>query len=684
MLRTISFSDTVMRFLRLAGIVGSILLAPELVLGQSATSEASRERNVERANEILASRELPVAGLLVEANLELISATATDRLKGRLSARITVPTRLNSGGPWAVTLVGTAVDEFPTIHHELLDGASAAGTRGFSYRAEILLPVDLQEAIVVVEETSTGAWGGTLAEWGEPVDVFSVEAKELPRIRPTQDSSTSPPASESPPKSPSESEYPTLGDRKLEPPRVRPAPRAAGQLVRLVPPVGDKLTGKKRFRTVTTTDAIRKVVFYLDGQEVAVDERAPFAAVLDLGRELAPHRVRIEAFGSADRQLGEDLVEINLDSRPFRVAITDVAALGQDRVRVVADVSLPPWEKLARVEFFRNESAVETLEGADRAAGGRFESMIESGGPTDFVRVVAHLVSGDTREDARLLSEVGAGERVEVNLVEIYAVVVDREGDPVRDLTRDRFRLQQGRREVEIERFALAEEVPLVLGLIIDSSESMFVQMVETRQAAARFVASTLKPQDRAFLVDFDTQPRLAQALTADVGRLMASLGSLRAGGATAIYDAAIFSLAQFEREPGRRALVLLTDGVDWGSRFGAKRGVEEARRLGVPLYVIAMSPETGQLGLTPGLFQHTAPIDLALEAFCEDTGGRLFKIQGMAELDRAYEQINAELRNQYLLTFSSTEPLSEAELRSIKVKVEGTGLSVRTVVLNR
>lgn len=703
MLRTTPLS-AVPRFLGLAGLVaGSILWASAPAASQA--SGGSRERNTLRANEILASGELPVAGLLVEADLELIpAAPSNDRLEGRLSVRVTVPRHLNTGGPWAVTLVATAVDETPTIHHELLDGGAAAGSRGFSYRAAVPLPVDLQEAIVVVEETTSGAWGGTLAEWGELGEVASSEPAELAQLRPivagesapsarppAPAAGTSPP--ESSPETPADSasKSPSRSRSKRRPgpvagqPTARPAP-SAGQLIRLVPPAGDDLTGKTRFRTVTTTDAIRKVVFFLDGSQVSVDERAPFAAVLDLGRELAPHRVRIEAFAFDDRKLGEDLVEINLASRPFRVAIADVAPLDPDRVRVVADVSLPPWEKLAKVEFFRNEEVVETLgeSEASEDAGGRFQSEMDAGGPADFVRVVATLASGDTREDARLLSEVGASERVEVNLVEVYAVVVDREGDPVRDLTRDRFTLRRGRREVEIERFALAEEVPLVLGLIIDSSESMFVQMVETRQAAARFVSSTLKPADRAFLVDFDSQPRLAQALTADVGRLVTSLGSLRAGGATAIYDAAIFSLAQFEREPGRRALVLLTDGVDWGSRFGAKRGVEEARRLGVPLYVIAMSPETGQLGLTPGRFERLPPIDLALEAFCEDTGGKLFKIQGMAELDRAYRQINAELRSQYLLTFSSTEPLSEAELRSIKVKVEGGGLSARIVVLNR
>ncbi len=653
--------------------------------------DESRQRNIARAQGILDLGGIPVAGLLVEADLEpVVGAPAgTGRAPGRLSARITVPRHLNHGGPWAVTLVATAVDEPPLVHHDVVEGDTGEGSRGFTYRAEVMLPADFQEAVLVVEETSSGAWGGTLAELVEIAESELVMApsETVPAGGDTERAS----AESTPgPRAGPEAEYPVLADRRLEPvptaPRAQEPPEAeyGEQVIRLVPPAGQTLTGRTRFRTVVTTPAVARAVFTLDGRVAAEDGRVPFAAVLDLGSEVRPRRVGVTAYDSAGRELGTDLVEINLDSRPFRVAITRLETLADGRVRIVATVSVPPWEKLARVEAYRNEELIESSDAAEAAATGSLDFVLAAGGPSDFVRVVATLANGETREDARLISDIGTGERVEVNLVEVYAVVTDRSGDPVRDLQRERFSLRRGRREVEIERFALADEVPLVLGLIIDSSESMMVQMVETRKAAARFVSTTIQPADRAFLVDFDTQPRLAQALTADVRRLLASLGTLRAGGATAIFDAAIFSLAQFEREPGRRALVLLTDGVDYGSRFGAKRGVEEARRLGVPLYVIAMSPEQGVLGLEPGRVQRLPPVDLGLEAFTQETGGRLFKIQGMNELDRAYQQINAELRSQYLLTFSSEEPLSDAELRSIKVRVDGRGLSVRTVVLNR
>jgi VWFA-related protein len=439
------------------------------------------------------------------------------------------------------------------------------------------------------------------------------------------------------------------------------------------------VVGRVRFRTVATTDAVRSAVFYLDDEQVAVDDRAPFSAVLDLGDEPRPRRIRVEALGFRGVKLGEDSLEINLGARPFRLAIRDVSEAGPGRARIIVDLSVPSWEVLDRVEFYRNEELAATV------VGPPFETEIEiAGDPSEFVRVVAFLESGESQEDARLLWGEGVSERIEVNLVEVYAVVTDRNGAPVRNLTQERFRLRQGRRPVPIERFALADEVPLVLGLIIDTSESMYPLIVETRQAAAQFLTATLLEEDRAFVVDFDTQPRMAQSLTPDAGVLLRSLGRLRAGGKTAIYDATIFSLVQFEREPGRRALVLLTDGRDFGSRFGPKRCINEARRHGVPIYLIVLNNPTLQPLWWQRKPEPPPPVDFQLENFSRQTGGRLFNIGDLSELGEAYAQINAELRSQYLLAFSSGEPLTEKELRSLEVELDTKEFDVRTVTLSR
>ena len=185
--------------------------------------------------------------------------------------------------------------------------------------------------------------------------------------------------------------------------------------------------------------------------------------------------------------------------------------------------------------------------------------------------------------------------------------------------------------------------------------------------------SETVQTEDRAFLVDFDTRPRLAQATTGDLGLLFRKFAGLTANGFTALYDAIIFSLLQFEETSSRRALVLLSDGDDYKSEYGARKCIQYGRSLGVPVYIIAMGgihdPRRGM-----------RKIDL--EGITEATGGRIHYIAAMADLDDAYGQINRELRSQYILAFSTDQPLSDEQLDSIKLEVPGKkGLKVRTAI---
>ena len=109
-------------------------------------------------------------------------------------------------------------------------------------------------------------------------------------------------------------------------------------------------------------------------------------------------------------------------------------------------------------------------------------------------------------------------------------------------------------------------------------------------EAAAVFFEGTLAERDRAFLVEFASRPHLAQALTGDLGLLRERLSSVEVGGDTAFYDAILFSIAQFQGVGGRKALVVLTDGEDYGSHFSPERCIEQALAHGVQLYVIEMS----------------------------------------------------------------------------------------------
>jgi Ca-activated chloride channel family protein len=309
-------------------------------------------------------------------------------------------------------------------------------------------------------------------------------------------------------------------------------------------------------------------------------------------------------------------------------------------------------------------------------------------GPQSFVRVVATLADGRELEDVELLEGGELREEIDVHLVQLQVLVTDRSGTPVAGLTAEDFRVVDGGESRAIERLYLSRDVALVLGLAIDSSGSMGPLWRRTQGAAERFLDATLGPRDRAFLVDFDDHLRLLQPLTGERSRLYAALGRLQARGGTALYDSILFSMLQFESEPGRRALVVLTDGYDSGSRADPSRAIDFGRRLGVPVYVVALSGS----GVTPpgggalrgprgrvGGFGDPALARSNLKLITEPTGGRFFQVARPEQVEAVFAQIEAELRNQYVLTYYTDRT---PDGRSTpEVEVEGKGLDVKTVV---
>lgn len=622
-----------------------------------------QERNVERGQILLEEGEVSSGHLPVRAQIVLGRETASGELGGRLVIELPVGPSVGAQSAWVVSFVATAIDDDPFSQHEFLSWQDGSPARGWRYEADVLIPGEFQDAAVVVEDVSTGQWGAVTPEWPE--------AKA--QIRP---------------------DFVSLGGRHsaanqgvqqalLQP--ARPTPPSETSVIQILQPTDRPAIGRVRIQTVTSLEGIRSAIFFLDGQQVAVDERRPFSAVLDFGPEPRPATVTVKALGYRNLELGSDEIRINEDVIPFAVNIQSIQKISETHAKVSVAVTAPPWETIERVEFFANDR-LEQVQSSDP-----FEVELATGfGSGDFVRVVAHLENGDSQEDARIVADALAGvavsERIEVNLVEVYAVVTDRDDQPVTNLDVEDFTVKMGKRQIPVDTFGLAGEVPLVLGVIIDSSESMDPLMVDTQRAAAQFLGQTVKAEDRAFLVDFDTHPKLAQSLTGDVPELLRSLQKLRVGGNTAIYDALVFSLAQFEAEPGRRALVLLTDGRDYGSKFSTKRSLADARRLGVPVYVIVLN---NLQNLIPGAVMRkkpakAPPVDAFLESYSRNTGGRLFSITETAALREVYATINAELRSQYLLAFSTDQALSDKELQSIDVDIETRGLSVRRVVLGR
>lgn len=554
-----------------------------------------------------------------------------------------------------VSLVVEADGELLGIYHRRVE-VDLEGATGWIYQLETDLPDGTSQVLVVVQDASGGAFGIAAADPAE--DGLMPRGPAAVQLTATREA-------------PSASWHQTL-------PGTSPSPGRRGQradpvVIRLIPPPEQPVGGNTRFDALVSSDAVERVVFRLDGEDLEERRRRPllerpFVARLPLARPPRPQIVEAVAYDRHGREIGRDQIEVNRIDAPFRVRITELEGdLRSGEMTLEARVSVPADARLERVEVYRGER----LLGTYRTSEIRQQISVAGASPDEFLRVAAFLSDGSSIDDVVLLG-AGASDEVDVNLVGLQAVVTDASGRPVEDLRQEDFSIQFEGRSFAPQSFAYADDVSLLLGLVVDTSGSMQLVMHDTQRAAAKFLGTAVLPQDRAFLVDFDQRPRLLHPTTSDLPRLLLDLSRLRAEGTTAMYDAVMFSMLQFEREPGRKALVVLTDGDDRDSRFGPKDCIELARKTGVPVYIIGLGALDTLRRILP---------EKELRRVTEQTGGRLYLVDSIAELDGAYAQIQAELRSQYSLAFYADRDLNGEERRQIRLEIARPGLEARTVV---
>ena len=550
-----------------------------------------------------------------------------------------------------ISLVLDAEGELPVAHHRRLDLEDLRAAGAWSYGFTVDLPEAAEQLLLILEEPAAGLWGAAIAD----------DAGELPRPGPAA------------------VRLAGSGEAWLELGRPPGAAAAATDqepptVIRLVPPRKQPVTGGTRFDALVSTTAIEQVVFELDGNVVATRKRSklldrPFAARIELASPARPQTLRVIAYDASGRELGRDTLVVNENDAPLRVRISGLEGdPASGSVEVAADVSLPAGSQLDRIEVYRNQTLLARLDKGPI----RYRVPTPEVRPDDYIRVAVFLKDGRSIDDVVLLASPGDVERVEVNLVELHVIVTDRQGRTVDDLKQDDFTIIHQGKPQPAQNFAYADDVTLLLGLVIDTSGSMRLLMEDTRKAAVKFLGTTVLPQDRAFLVGFARQPELRHPTTSDLPRLLLGLAQLNAVGQTAMYDAIVFSMAQFERQSGRKALVVLTDGDDLDSRFGPRYCIDLAHKAGVPIYIIG-------LGALDQYERHFSKKDLRRTT--SETGGRLYFVESFEELDQAYAQINAELRSQYSLSFYADSDLDPAELRKVEVRLARPDLSARTIV---
>jgi len=258
-----------------------------------------------------------------------------------------------------------------------------------------------------------------------------------------------------------------------------------------------------------------------------------------------------------------------------------------------------------------------------------------------------------------------------VDVVAVSVTVTDVAGRYIGDLGREHFQIFEDGRPQHVT-FFQPRQLPLALALLIDTSASMEPHLRVAQDAAAGFVRA-LGPADLAAVVDFDTGVRVGQEFTTDRGALERAIRSTTALGATALYNAVYIALKELNKtvrgeiatEPRRRAMVILSDGEDNSSLMTFDEVLDAATRSDTAIYAIGLFGPQTTVTLKSGEPQYV------LRRLAEQTGGRAFFIADAKELHGVYEAIRAELSNQYVLAYESSNTRRDGQFRRVTVRVD-------------
>jgi VWFA-related protein len=308
----------------------------------------------------------------------------------------------------------------------------------------------------------------------------------------------------------------------------------------------------------------------------------------------------------------------------------------------------------------------------------------------------------------------------DVKVVNVLATVRDKKGQIISSLKQDDFRLEDESRPQTIRYFAVETNLALTLGLLIDTSGSQRRVLPEERVASYRFLEDVLREdKDQAFVIHFDHEAELLQDLTSSRKRLEASLRNLevpRQGGqrrssggpggpgpggsagrraaGTVLYDAVLLASDELmKKQAGRKALIVLSDGVDNGSKVSIHQAIEAAQRADTMVYSILFADQQAYGMRPPGGYggrgRRGGPMPMpmpnhpdgkkVLQQMSKETGGGFFEVSNKHSLDQVYARIQEELRNQYNIGFSPDPPPQPGgAFRKISLTTTQKGLIVQ------
>jgi VWFA-related protein len=277
--------------------------------------------------------------------------------------------------------------------------------------------------------------------------------------------------------------------------------------------------------------------------------------------------------------------------------------------------------------------------------------------------------------------------QVNVNVVNVFCNVKDKRGALIADLKKDDFELYEDEAKQTIKYFSAETNQPLTMGILIDASGSQQRVIGMEQQVGGAFLQEVLRPKDMAFLISFDVNVELLQDFTASardlkraMDRVKVNTGGSPGGGAgpgigqgpfptssmprgTLLYDA-IYLAAQekLAREVGRKAMIILTDGADFGSRLKIQDAIEAAQKADAIVYVLLIADR--------GFYGGGYSGDSEMKKLTKDTGGRVIEVGDEREkLQEAFDQIANELRTQYSLGYTPTNKKKDGGFRRLEIR---------------
>jgi VWFA-related protein len=256
---------------------------------------------------------------------------------------------------------------------------------------------------------------------------------------------------------------------------------------------------------------------------------------------------------------------------------------------------------------------------------------------------------------------------VDVTRVSLLFTVTDRKGRFITDLTKDDFEVIETKKPQTIIDFTAESDLPLRLGILIDTSNSIRDRFKFEQEAAMSFVNGVIRSSlDRGMLVKFDTSTELVTDLTSDTERLNTAIRNLRPGGGTALYDAVYFAcrdkLSQDQpKHKFRRAIVIVSDGDDNQSTQTRDQALEMAQKADVVLYAISTN-----------ISRIESDGDKVLKYYAAETGGAAFFPFKVEDLEQSFENVQNQLRHQYNISYKPEPLKTDGLFHRVEVRVKG------------